>query len=103
VNELEIVSDSLMAFWGAIDERIFKREVRNMIKVGWRLEALDLHIRFDYPHERILFFLERLEWHLKAEPEAFDQKLFLDMKTALEQPSFNKNAVLAMLASLFRP
>jgi hypothetical protein len=102
VNELQIVSDSLMAFWGAVDERIFKREVRNMIKAGWRLEALDLHIRFDYPHERILLFLERLEQHLKAEPEVFDQKLFFDMKSALEQASFNKNAVLAMLASLFR-
>jgi uncharacterized alpha-E superfamily protein len=102
VDELQIVSDSLMAFWGAVDERVFRHEVRNMIKAGWRLEALDLHIRFDYPHERILLFLERLEQHLQTEPEAFDQKLFLDMKTALEQPSFNKNAVLAMLASLFR-
>jgi hypothetical protein len=102
VNELQSVSDSLMAFWGAVDERIFKHEVRNMIKAGWRLEALDLHIRFDYPQERILLFLERLEPHLKAEPKVFDQKLFFDMKMALEQPSFNKNAVLAMLASLFR-
>ncbi|MDR2783213.1 MAG: alpha-E domain-containing protein, partial [Treponema sp.] len=38
--ELRPVTDSLMAFWGSVDERIFRRDIRNMIKAGWYLETV---------------------------------------------------------------
>jgi hypothetical protein len=101
VNELQPITDSIMAFWGAVDERIFRRDIRNMIKAGWYLETLDLHIRFDYPYQRLIILLERMERHLKKEEESFNQNLFLEVKKEMENPAFNKIQVLGMISRLF--
>jgi hypothetical protein len=103
VNALQPVTDSLMAFWGAVDERIFRRDVRNMIKAGWYLEDLDLHIRFEYPYERVRLLFDRLERHILPEKERaiFDLNLFEELKRELEKPAFNKTKALGMLARLF--
>jgi uncharacterized alpha-E superfamily protein len=101
VYELRSVTDSLMAFWGSVDERIFRRDIRNMIKAGWYLETVDLHIRFDYSYDRLLQLLERLARHLKKEEKAFDQTLFLELRQEMENPAFDKLRVLGMLERLF--
>jgi hypothetical protein len=100
-NELQPVTDGLMAFWGSVDERIFKRDIRNMIKAGWYLETLDLHIRFDYPYERLVCLLERMERHIQKEKDVFDLELFQKVKKEMAVPGFNKLYVVAMIEGLF--
>jgi uncharacterized alpha-E superfamily protein len=100
LNDLQSVTDYLLAFWGSVDERMYKRDVRNMIKAGKYTEALDLHIRFDYPHERILYLLNRLEKHTEKEKTIFDQILFLQLKKEIEFP-YDKVTALEMIGRLF--
>jgi uncharacterized alpha-E superfamily protein len=101
LNDLQAVTDFLLAFWGSVDERMSKRDVRNMVKAGKYTEALDLHIRFDYPQERILYLLNRLEKHTEKEKTTFDQILFLQLKKEMESPSYNKVTALEMIGRLF--
>jgi uncharacterized alpha-E superfamily protein len=101
VNDLQDVTDRLMAFWGAVDERIFEREVRHMIKAGWYLETLDLHIRFGYSHKRLLTLRDRLERHLRDETTSFNHQLFGEIKEAMENPAFDRPRVLDMLSRVF--
>lgn len=43
--ELQWVMDNILAFWGIVDDQIDSENVRNIIKVGKRVERLDLYGR----------------------------------------------------------
>lgn len=43
--ELQRVMDNILAFWGIVDDQIDSENVRNIIKVGKRVERLDLYGR----------------------------------------------------------
>ncbi len=47
--ELQRVCDNLLAFWGMADDSIDSETVRNVIKVGKRVERLDLYVRLRRP------------------------------------------------------
>ena len=47
--ELQRVLDTLLAFWGSVDDNVLSEESRNIMKSGRYLERLDLFIRFGYP------------------------------------------------------
>ncbi|MDR2864380.1 MAG: alpha-E domain-containing protein [Spirochaetaceae bacterium] len=100
VNELQELTDSLMAFWGAVDERIFQSETRNMIKAGWFLEELDLHIRFDYSFPRLQNMFRRLEQRVLKDTDVFDMGKFLELKEALALPGAAKDHLLYLLSCL---
>ncbi|KAA6328666.1 hypothetical protein EZS27_022461 [termite gut metagenome] len=103
LSALQPVTDSLLAFWGSVDERIHNRDVRNMIKAGKYLETFDLYARFDYPYGRIIYLLNRLEKHIEKEKSIFDQNLFLEIKSEVEHAGdgYNKAKVLSKLNQLF--
>jgi uncharacterized alpha-E superfamily protein len=101
VDALQLVTDSLLAFWGSVDERMYKRDARNMLKAGKYVESLDLHIRFGYPLERIIYLLDRVEKHTEKEKAIFDQAVFSKLKSELLLPNYNKANVLALISRLF--
>lgn len=47
--ELQKVTDNILAFWGIADDSIDSENVRNLIKVGKRVERLDLYARLRMP------------------------------------------------------
>lgn len=47
--ELQRADDNLLAFWGMADDSIEDENVRNLIKVGKRMERLDLYARLRRP------------------------------------------------------
>ncbi|MFQ9514462.1 MAG: alpha-E domain-containing protein [Eubacterium sp.] len=51
--ELQKVIDNILAFWGIADDRIDDENVRNIIKVGKRIERLDLYGRLHMNPEEI--------------------------------------------------
>jgi uncharacterized alpha-E superfamily protein len=101
IDILQMVTDCLLAFWGSVDERMYKRETRNMVKAGKYMETFDLHVRFDYPHERILYLLNRLEKHTEKEKALFNQILFIQLGNEMENPNYDKLKVLDMVKKLF--
>jgi len=101
IDVLQVVSDCLLAFWGSVDERMFKRDARNLVKAGKYLETLDLHIRFDYPHERVLYLTDRLEKHAEKEKVIFNQIMLYQLKNEVLKPEYDKLKVLEILKQLF--
>lgn len=47
--ELQKVMDNIMAFWGITDDMILDENVRNIIKIGKRVERIDLYARLRQP------------------------------------------------------
>ena len=57
---LQKVIDDILAFWGLSDDIIPDENVRNIIKVGKRVERLDLYARLKLPRKDILREVRRL-------------------------------------------
>ncbi|MBP3523074.1 MAG: alpha-E domain-containing protein [Clostridia bacterium] len=57
---LQKVVDDILAFWGLTDDIIPDENVRNIIKVGKRVERLDLYARLRLPQKDILREVRRL-------------------------------------------
>ncbi len=53
ITNLQLITDYMLAFFGSIDERVFDKRIRKLLKAGKLVENLDLHIRFEYPFFRI--------------------------------------------------
>lgn len=58
--ELQFITDSMYAFWGALEERILSHEIRSFVKFGKYIEKLDLYIRFGYPVDRVAEIFTRV-------------------------------------------
>lgn len=58
--ELQKVVDNILAFWGIVDDCIDSQNVRNIIKIGKRIERLDLYGRLHMPREEMLREVHRL-------------------------------------------
>ena len=54
IFELLHVRDNIVAFWGIVDDSIDDEHVRSMIKLGKRVERLDLYARMHMEREELL-------------------------------------------------
>lgn len=58
--ELQKVVDNIAAFWGMADDRIDERNVRSIIKLGKRVERIDLYARMNASPDEIRREIRRL-------------------------------------------
>lgn len=58
--ELQKVVDNILAFWGIADDSIDSEDSRNIIKVGKRVERLDLYGRLKLPSKEMKREADRL-------------------------------------------
>lgn len=58
--EFQKILDNLMAFWGICDDQILSENVRNIIKVGKRVERIDLYARLERDKEDLSREIHRL-------------------------------------------
>lgn len=63
VNDLQYVTDYLIAFWGAVDDCIMEDDIRNLIKSGKYSERLDLYSRFSEESSVIEGVKRRLSYY----------------------------------------
>ncbi len=54
------VSDNMLAFWGVTDDQIESENARNIIKIGKRVERIDLYARLGLPREALQREIRRL-------------------------------------------
>ncbi len=63
--ELQNVMDDILAFWGIVDDQIDDKTTRNIIKVGKRIERVDLYARVRTNDEALRREMSRLVPRLK--------------------------------------
>lgn len=74
--ELQRVVDNIMAFWGITDDQIESENVRNIIKVGKRVERIDLYARLGASTEELRREVHRLTGRIvKTNLSYHDEKL----------------------------
>lgn len=106
ITELQPVTDYMLSFFGSIYERVFDKRIRSIIKIGKLVENIDMHVRFNYPCDRILEAFESLKFCQDVVQEAFDKEVLATLNTLLAPASYNigdeayKNTVLNYLNRL---
>ena len=102
IEGLQRITDYMLAFWGSIDERIVDNQIRHSIKFGKYLESLDLHIRFDYPFNRIEEIFERMLHPIEKECYICDEMTLVTLKQHLTFDDYKNIGVLKLINTLFR-
>lgn len=82
--DLQKVMDNLMAFWGMADDSIASENVRNIIKVGKRVERLDLYARLHLPLVDISREVYRLTGRIPRTQVKYDKNLLEELNSLVE-------------------
>ena len=88
ITNLQSITDYLLAFWGSIDERVFDERIRGLLKMGRLVENIDMHIRFDYPFNRIKEAYEELKKQLENEESMYDPSLIEQLDACLNEEAY---------------
>lgn len=93
VIEFQYVIDDILAFWGIVDDQIDDEDIRNIIKVGKRVERLDLYARLKMGSAKIEREINRLISRLAKSPLSYNhEKLeeLMDLMVEGEEPDYQK-------------
>lgn len=101
LSELQTITDYILAFWGSVDERILNTKIRRTIKFGKFVESADLHIRFDYPFDRIADINNRLFEYTDKDPELCDEIKLIAYKNKMSFDTYKEPQTLFYLNGLF--
>ena len=82
--ELQRVVDDILAFWGVADDMIADENVRNIIKVGKRIERLDLFARLHRPQEDMKREYYRLADRVRKTDLRYDPTLLEELRLLIE-------------------
>lgn len=60
MNEFQKAADNILAFWGCIDDQVEDESTRSLLKIGKRVERIDLYARLRMPRADHLREIHRL-------------------------------------------
>ena len=83
ISNLQPITDTLLAFWGSIQERVYGQP-RQLLMLGKLVEHLDMNIRFDYKHYRIAEAMYVLDKFIADDPSMVDQEMLAKFRTLLD-------------------
>lgn len=98
--ELQEVADNLLAFWGMVDDSIDSENVRNLIKVGKRVERLDLYARLHQPKGNMLREIHRLTGRIGRTVIKYNTKTLEKLQTLIDAPEIDYPEVVRTVEAL---
>ena len=75
--ELQNVEDLIFAFWGCLDDKVDDEGVRNTVKIGRRVERLDILLRRDADREDLKREINRLVARIDTTELPYNKKALL--------------------------
>ena len=98
--ELQKVMDNLLAFWGIADDNIDSENIRNIIKVGKRVERLDLYARLRMPQAEMIREVDRLSGRIPRTCLKYRTEYLDELRELVHAPEINYPAVVSRVESL---
>ena len=87
--EFQKVNDNILAFWGIVDDNIDSENVRNIIKVGKRIERLDLYGRLHIPKKELNREVQRLAGRIPRTCLKYKKDYLRDLQSLVESPEID--------------
>ena len=98
--ELQKVQDDILAFWGIVDDQIDDEDTRNIIKIGKRMERLDLYARIHAERKAIERECSRLMSRLLDGPLEYDSEKCEELKKLIAEDRLNYRAIVSAVENL---
>ena len=89
IFELQHVRDNIVAFWGIVDDSIDDEHVRSMIKLGKRVERLDLYARMHMDREELLREAGKLNRRIDRTGLTYSRKCLAHINYLVEEDEIN--------------
>lgn len=89
VDELQLLTDWMLAFWGSVSERVYDERVRTLLMIGKLIEHIDMNIRFAYKFYRIEEAFASLKTCYDIEPRAFDPEAMESLSLLINEHDYN--------------
>lgn len=98
--ELQKVQDNILAFWGIADDVIDSENVRNIIKVGKRVERIDLFARLKQPKVDMIREVQRLAGRIDRCSVKYDKSRLEQLKKLTGEPELNYYQIVMEIENL---
>lgn len=97
---LQKVMDNILAFWGIADDSIDSENVRNIIKVGKRIERLDLYARLQISREELDREVRRLSGRIPRTNLKYNKEYLEDLETLVGEKEIDYYEVVRKVENL---
>ena len=98
--ELQYVIDNLLAFWGIVDDDIDSEMTRNMIKVGRRIERIDLYGRLHHTKKELQRQVARLIPRVERSGLAYNRDNLMLLKSLVEDEELDYYKIVRVAESI---
>lgn len=85
IIDLQSVLDHILAFWACLDDTVSSSEVRSIVKLGKRLERMDLYLRLRKDKQDLAKAFRFLEYRINKNTIAFDKEKFIELKKIMNE------------------
>ncbi|MGN0730942.1 MAG: alpha-E domain-containing protein [Treponema sp.] len=97
---MQKVLDDILAFWGCLDDEVYEGNIRNTVKVGKRIERLDLYTRLKKSKEELQREFERLHHRIKTSSLKYSKAALMHVAALVEEDSVNYNEILSQVSRI---
>lgn len=87
--EMQKVMDNILAFWGIADDIMEDENSRNIIKVGKRVERIDLYGRLHQPRENLVREVSRLAGRIGRCYIHYNESVILNLLELVQAPELD--------------
>ncbi|MBQ6622629.1 MAG: alpha-E domain-containing protein [Mogibacterium sp.] len=101
--ELQNVEDLIFAFWGSLDDKVDNESVRNTVKVGKRIERLDVLLRREADREALSREMNRLISRIDTTDLPYDRKALLYAAAMVEDREASYKDIKAQVWEIIPP
>lgn len=101
--ELQNVEDLIFAFWGCLDDKVDNESVRNTVKIGKRVERLDILLRRNAGREDLLREISRLVARIDTTELPYNRKALLYAAAMIEDEEAEYEDIKKMVWDLIPP
>ena len=98
--QLQRVVDNIVAFWGMADDAIDNEAVRSMIKLGKRIERIDLYARMNMSPEELRREMKRLNLRINRTGLSYSTKKLAHLNYLVEMDDIPGNMVVEEIETL---
>ncbi len=98
--KLQRVTDNIVAFWGIVDDSIDNKNVRDLIKLGKRIERIDIYSRLKMDRSELKREMKRLNARISSANIRYNHKGLMHLNYLVEEDDTDYDEIVKEVEAL---